>query len=1622
MIIFFLIVYLIVCFNVFSQNQWIDYSKQYFRIPISKTGIYRITRQSLEQAGFPINNISPKNIQLFGYGKEQPIYIKGEEDLVFNYDDYIEFFGRANDGWYDSLLYENPQNIVNPYYSLINDTIYYFITWNNSVNNLRAKFETDTNYTQHSQNIISSVYRTVKYHDPSLYYYGEIGCWYNEAEGWASYYCDLLQPLNISLYTPYFKAGLPWYLNFCCISVSNSQYIGAGNHHLKVLLNNNVIFDSIFSGLKNIKKSFTFNSVLQNNTYLTIQSVNDLNLSTDKIAVGYVTIRYPSEPNFTGINFFDFNENVGTHSYLKFLYPQNQPLLLWDYENGIKISVNYNNGYYHALTKNIGNIRRCYITSEDSVINAVVLNGVNYTDYLSYANKCNYIIITNKKLYSSALQYANYRNTTGYNTLVCDVDQLYDQFAFGIPKHPLAIKNFLKLFDNFSSNTKKYVLLIGKGLRWEIARKSPQYYSQIYVPTYGSPPSDFYYIVSDSILNYSIGRISATTNAEVIDYLNKVIQHSTNTCSEWNKYVIHFGGGTNTAEQHTIQGYLQTLKNIIEDSLYGANVFTFLKNTSLPIQTTISDSVKSIINNGCSIITFFGHATAAGFDQNIDYPQNYNNYGKYPLLFANTCFSGDIFQPTKSISEFWTLIPNKGSIAFLASTDISYSAYLFLYAKEFYEQIALKSFNEPIGSIIRKTIRQLTLYNHYDLQAATCYDYIYHGDPAVVLPLNRKPDLFVKLADIKFYPEIIETDIDTFEVKVVITNSGSTVNKPFVVRLKRTYSDNTYDEYYQVRNKCFFKDTLLFKIPVNTLKGAGINNFCATVDIGNYIDECNELNNETCLTGTIYISDITPIYPYEFSIYPYDTVTLKASTGNPFAPPSVYLFEIDTTDLFNSPVKKSAEIMQPGGVIKWKLNFNLNDCTVYFWRVSPKNTIKWKESSFIYIPGKHGWSQAHFFQYKKNRFQYLNYNRNIRKFEFINTPCLLKCQTLGDFAASSYFDYWYLLEGYFEKSSCGPGNYVHVVVIDPYTITPWSSNIENFNHINYPLCPGKNRPDYFFVFPTDNNYLIHLKNFLLSIPDSFYILVYNFRNANFQNWPEETYQTFEMLGAHYIRTVPYHGAYIFFTKKGNPLTTKELTGGPYDTLIFEHHLQTNYKEGLMHSTLIGPTRKWQTLHWRPFALEYPISDTINLLVYGYTFNMDSALLLKLNYSQQDIYNLHDYINANTYPYLRLFFYSNDEVAKTPCQLARWQITYDEIPETAINPQKGYYFYKDTLQEGDFIKFAVATENISDYDMDSLLVKYWILDNTNTVKNTIIRRLKKHPAHDVLVDTLKLKLLGFSKLNSIWYEVNTINPITQLFDQLEKYHFNNYAVKYFYVNTDKINPILDVVFDGRHIMNGEIVSAKPEITITLKDENKFLPLNDTSIFKIFLTNLNTNVEKQIFFSGGNYFIQFYPATLPENKCKVIFKPTLSDGRYRLKVNAYDISGNISGSYDYTIEFEVINKPSITHVLNYPNPFSTSTQFIFILTGSEVPDDLRIQIFTISGRLVKEISKEELGNIRIGMNITEYKWDGTDNYGDKLANGVYFYKVIARINNKDVEIKNSDADKFFMHNFGKLYILR
>jgi flagellar hook assembly protein FlgD len=111
---------------------------------------------------------------------------------------------------------------------------------------------------------------------------------------------------------------------------------------------------------------------------------------------------------------------------------------------------------------------------------------------------------------------------------------------------------------------------------------------------------------------------------------------------------------------------------------------------------------------------------------------------------------------------------------------------------------------------------------------------------------------------------------------------------------------------------------------------------------------------------------------------------------------------------------------------------------------------------------------------------------------------------------------------------------------------------------------------------------------------------------------------------------------------------------------------------------------------------------------------------------------------------------------------------------------------------------------------------------------------------------------------------------------------------------------------------------------------------------------------------------------------------------MKVEAADAEGNQIEPYQSS--FRVQQEQVIRDVYPYPNPMSTRTTFAFRVQGGrdEMITDFSLRIYTLSGRLVRELDQTDLeGPLGVGWNTL--KWDGRDEDGDRVATGTYLYRV-------------------------------
>ena len=128
-------------------------------------------------------------------------------------------------------------------------------------------------------------------------------------------------------------------------------------------------------------------------------------------------------------------------------------------------------------------------------------------------------------------------------------------------------------------------------------------------------------------------------------------------------------------------------------------------------------------------------------------------------------------------------------------------------------------------------------------------------------------------------------------------------------------------------------------------------------------------------------------------------------------------------------------------------------------------------------------------------------------------------------------------------------------------------------------------------------------------------------------------------------------------------------------------------------------------------------------------------------------------------------------------------------------------------------------------MDSILVKYTYFGSDN-ISQVNYKKLKNLGAGETIQDQIQFTL-GLSSTSGIRIEVE-INPEMA---QPELYSFNNILTIQLDIAEDDTNPLMDVYFDGVRILDGDIVSPKPHILVTLRDDNPYLPINDAKLFEL-----------------------------------------------------------------------------------------------------------------------------------------------------------------------------------------------
>ncbi len=220
------------------------------------------------------------------------------------------------------------------------------------------------------------------------------------------------------------------------------------------------------------------------------------------------------------------------------------------------------------------------------------------------------------------------------------------------------------------------------------------------------------------------------------------------------------------------------------------------------------------------------------------------------------------------------------------------------------------------------------------------------------------------------------------------------------------------------------------------------------------------------------------------------------------------------------------------------------------------------------------------------------------------------------------------------------------------------------------------------------------------------------------------------------------------------------------------------------------------------------------------------------------------------------------------------------------------------------------------------------------------------------------------------------------------------------------PTVQLFMNDENFVFGGITNASPILLAKLQAPNG-INVTGTSIGHDLSGILNED-EKNAFVLNN-----FYEGELDDYTRGTVRYPLskLTPGLYKIKVKAWDAVNKSGEGY---LEFTVVNDDEfvIKNLLNYPNPFNRNTRIEFEHNHPFSPIDVQVQIFSVSGQLVKSI---EQNIIPEGYLVRDIHWDGRDEYGQKLANGVYIYKMKVSMLGLDGSRKTTESE------FQKMVIL-
>ncbi len=1549
--------------NTINSDDWIDYQREYLKYGLVNDGIYRIRTNDLLRYGVNVNQIDPHTFQLYWKGKEVPIFVSGEDDNHFDANDYIEFIGIKNyGGKYRKVnSYNTPYN---EYLDRYGDTTVVWLTWGKQ-NGLRVP----------SHQIPSgSSTKTINYYNHLIHY---------EKNAWFDFSTDQLVRRQLPDWTEnetwlWMTQGVGSIdLSF---SVSNlvpnksakaflklQSYVTDINknaHRVGISINNdNKVYDSLsFDRYQQRVIKGVFNSSLLAHGNNKIKSISfPTSASINSVFHDWYEIEYPRSLILNNDSLqFKFNDyKISEVVNYEISGYQGNPISVYKYEdmmNVVKI-MNYQiQGGRIIFSDLLDSTKNYFIVAETKILSPKIYYKKQFRNLRSSSNSVGYVIITNPLLMNSANEYSVFINQA-YNKKVALINilDIYDEFNYGFFS-PEPIKDFLMTaYNSWSGSKLEYVLLLGSANYDYYENRQKQLPAPPHpnlVPSFGIPVSDNWFINWNysSIYNpvLKIGRLPARTEDDVRNYLSKHKNYLAQSYSEVNKRFLFFSGGigNDQNELNQLRSSNQfVIDNFVKPSPIGGIAHHFYKtlnpNTNFgPFTVT---QIQNAIDSSGLFISYLGHSGTQTWDNSItEAKQLHNNVNANPLITDFGCSTAKFAEPdVTSFSELFVTSKDGQAICYIGNTSLGFTSSSLVSPKLFYETI-LKDSVLTISEALNKTkTKLLTKYGSSDVNKIFSLTNSLVGDPIISLKIPSKPNLKISVNDISFSPSKVTNQDDSVKCVVRFINLGRATGKSFFVTIKDRHNNLFILDKKIIRTIPLFIDSLVVFLPVKNKPGE--HKISIELDSEKNIEELNENDNNSDVTLLVTNASIRSLTDYDFT-----NSLNEIKILNPTAKTSAQTidYQISTNPSFLNHISSSI----PFGEYFTKINLgSLQNGNRYWFRSKTSDQTNYDlTKSFVYSTAA---------GYLLN--DSLSFSTGSKVNTVVNNGIHLGKEGVTIEAISSGFN-----DGNTGVITKNNQNYIplpnrghNVCVFDGITF-----ELKTFNQFDL-LFGGTSAQD---------SYAKLLDS--LKAADILVVVIVDEGSINLNSSLKQKLKNF---GSKYVDSLGFRDSWALIGKKGSSIGSAVESFAKIfkGRAIAKSSFEKKSSAGFYSTQFIGPA-----IEWTNFEIGYlkPSNSKLSYSLIGKTGN-NRIDTLRTEALTNNFIGLSDQL-FRSYPYLLLKFKLEASANGDSPQINSILNSYKGSPELGVNYQV-VSVSRDTVDQGENVALSFSIYNVGAAAAKNFIVRVEAEKKDNSKEIIFVQIVDSIRADQKKTFNLTYNTASTTGDVQLKIIIDAENKITEL------YKDNNIYSIPIYIKPNTKPASLNLTIDGSDIINGDFISPKPNIRIELNDQS-LIPIKDTTAIQIYLNN------KLITFLNNSSL--YYSFSTSNPKFIVDYKPILENGNYNLKILGKNATGKLIDSSGVVRIFSVRNDLQLLNVYNYPNPFKDETYFTFKLT--QIPDELKIKIFTIAGRMIKEFV---LSSPELKYDFNRILWDGRDADGDIIANGVYLYKVIAKKGNEATE---------------------